>query len=137
MGGIGKASRGNTEVIETPRQSMGANTINGNDNGKPLPNLTMVARGSESGCAAILTSRDMRDASGRCNGDRMSRDKDDTRRGDARPGYEGLGSLLQGKYGRRRSIGDGSRTMEVTGEGARGESTNFPVDLTTNNALEF
>ncbi|KAH9008654.1 hypothetical protein EDB85DRAFT_2283598 [Lactarius pseudohatsudake] len=65
---------------------MGANTGNGNDNGKPLLSQTtvatirvfsngvlQVARGSESG--------DMR--YGWSNGNWMSRDKDDTRRGDA------------------------------------------------------
>ncbi|KAH9011810.1 hypothetical protein EDB85DRAFT_1900787 [Lactarius pseudohatsudake] len=36
----------------------------------------------------------------------------DMRRGDARPVYEGLGSLLQGEYGRRRSMGDGRRASE-------------------------
>ncbi|KAH9160702.1 hypothetical protein EDB89DRAFT_2248815 [Lactarius sanguifluus] len=40
----------------------------------------------------------------RCDEPGVLKDKGDTRRGDARPGYEGLGSLLQGEYGRRRSM---------------------------------
>ncbi|KAH9176830.1 hypothetical protein EDB89DRAFT_1902630 [Lactarius sanguifluus] len=36
--------------------------------------------------------------------DGMAMDKGDTRRGDARPVFEGLGSILKGEYERRRSM---------------------------------
>ncbi|KAH8979962.1 hypothetical protein EDB86DRAFT_2835590 [Lactarius hatsudake] len=53
-----------------------------------------------------------------------------TRREGALPGYEGLGSLLQGEYGRRWTMGDGGNEREERErEAAKGGGVGMAVGL--------
>ncbi|KAH9161614.1 hypothetical protein EDB89DRAFT_1913777 [Lactarius sanguifluus] len=93
-----------------------------------------VATPDKSGADAVrmgVESLTSSKGDGGCDGDGMLRD---TRREDTRPGYDGLGSLLQGEYGWRQSmateIGDneqGERERVCTCSKRRGENSDAQV----------